>query len=235
MQMTFVISPMNRRVKILKRKRLRLDHMNISEIFYSLQGEGRFSGYPTIFVRTVGCNLRCSYCDTTYAYEGKKHMTISEILKVISSYPTQHVCITGGEPLLQEELDSLLDCLITKKYTITVETNGSKSIEALSSQENIMISLDVKCPSSGMHEYMNLENLEFLSHQDQLKCIIKNTDDYLYAKQVLATHTIVCPVFFQPVWGTNPQQLAQWILDDGLKVRLSLQLHKLLWGERQGV
>jgi len=209
--------------------------MNISEIFYSLQGEGRFSGFPTVFVRTAECNLRCSYCDTTYAYKGKNHMTIDEILDIISPYPTQHVCITGGEPLLQKDLTSLLDSLMHQNYTVSLETNGSISIDAISSRKNIMISLDIKCPSSGMHKHMDLRNLEFLRPQDQLKCIIKNHEDYTYAKQVLETHTVVCPVFFQPVWGTNPQPLAQWILDDGLKVRLSLQLHKVLWGEKRGV
>jgi len=209
--------------------------MKINEIFYSLQGEGALVGLPTVFIRTTGCNLRCSYCDTTYAYEEGTDLSLKQILRIIESYHCPSVCITGGEPLLQKDLMALLTTLQRKRYTICIETNGSRSVKQFCGKKNVMISLDIKCPSSGMHQKMNLHNIKLLSNTDQLKFIIKRKEDYDYAKHVITSYKPACMVFLQPVWGTDPQKLAAWILHDKLPVRLGLQLHKLLWGEKKGV
>ncbi len=207
--------------------------MKINEIFYSLQGEGKWMGLPNIFIRTTGCNLRCSFCDTKYAYDTGKTMNIKEVVKNIKNYPCKNVCITGGEPLMQDETLDLINILIKKGYKICLETNGSKNLEELVNKKSLMISLDIKCPSSKMHEKMQLENINLLEQKDQLKFVIKNKEDYSYAKKLINKYKPVCSVFFQPVWGINPKELAEWITNDGLNVQMSLQLHKILWGEKK--
>ncbi len=209
--------------------------MKINEIFYSLQGEGLLIGAPNIFLRTTGCNLRCTYCDTTYAYTNGTKMTIQEILDAIRKYPCNQVCVTGGEPLAQKETIKLLDSLIKKGYSVCLETNGSYNIKKLVGKKSLIISLDIKCPSSGSQEHMNMSNISALTNKDQLKFIIKNKEDYVYARNILQKYKPVCSVFFQPVWGTNPKKLASWILHDGLPIRFSVQLHKLIWGTKKGV
>jgi 7-carboxy-7-deazaguanine synthase len=209
--------------------------MKINEIFYSLQGEGLLVGIPSIFVRTSGCNLRCTYCDTTYAYTKGTEMKIQEILEEVKKYPCTYICVTGGEPLFQKETPKLIDSLLKKNYMVSLETNGSFSIKNLVGKKSFIISLDIKCPSSGFQDDMNMDNILSLSKDDQLKFIIKNKEDYLYAKEVLKKYDPICTVFFQPVWGTNPKKLASWILLDGLQVRLSIQLHKIVWGAKRGV
>jgi len=209
--------------------------MKINEIFYSIQGEGKWTGLPNIFIRTTGCNLRCSYCDTKYAYTTGEKMSVEEIMKKISKYPCKHVCITGGEPLLQKNNLDLIQTLVNKKYKISIETNGSLSIEEIAKIKPLIISLDVKCPSSDMNNEMNMNNIVFLRKKDQLKFVIKNEDDYIYAKKTIEKYNPICEVFFQPVWGTNPKILADWIKNDGLHVKLGLQLHKIIWGEEKGV
>jgi 7-carboxy-7-deazaguanine synthase len=209
--------------------------MKINEIFYSIQGEGAWSGKPNIFLRTAGCNLRCTYCDTTYAYLKGTEMTLSQIMTVLQKYPCKNICITGGEPLLQKELLTLVNRLLKKKYCICLETNGSCSIKRFTGKPGLLLSLDIKCPTSGMHKKMKFTNINYLTNKDQLKFIIKNKQDYYYAKKLLTTYTPKYPVFFQPVWGTDPKKLANWILTDGLNVHLGVQLHKILWGKKRGV
>ncbi|MDH7507293.1 MAG: radical SAM protein [Candidatus Thermoplasmatota archaeon] len=209
--------------------------MKINEIFYSIQGEGAWSGLPNIFIRTTGCNLRCSFCDTKYAYFKGKEMSIKEIIKKITQYPCNYVCITGGEPLLQKDITDLINKLLKKRYKICVETNGSMSIEKLLKKKTLMISLDIKCPSSSMHKNNFLENINFLRKHDQLKFVIKNKNDYEYAKKILETYKPACTVFLQPVWGKNPKNLAEWIINDGLNAKLGLQIHKIIWGEKRKV
>lgn len=209
--------------------------MKINEVFYSIQGEGKWSGLPNIFIRTTGCNLRCSFCDTKYAYDDGKEMNIEEILNNISKYPCKYVCLTGGEPLLQNEIVELIDGLIRRKYKVCIETNGSISLKKLFGKKSLMISLDVKCPSSNMHEKMYLKNISFLVKEDQLKFVIGNKNDYNYAKKIIYDYEPVCPVFLQPVWGTNATNLANWIIQDGLDAMLSLQIHKILWGNRREI
>jgi 7-carboxy-7-deazaguanine synthase len=209
--------------------------MKINEIFYSLQGEGLLTGTRSVFLRTTGCNLRCTYCDTIYAYEKGTTMSVQKILDMIKKFPCTHVCLTGGEPLLQKETPQLIDSLLKKKYTVCLETNGTRNIKKFVGKKSVIVSLDIKCPSSGSHEQMNIRNITYLQRKDQLKFVIKNKEDYEYAKKILEKYTPVCPVFFQPVWGTNPKRLASWILRDGLPVRLSLQMHKIIWGTKRGV
>jgi len=209
--------------------------MKINEIFYSMQGEGSWVGLPNIFIRTTGCNLRCSFCDTTYAYIHGVEMDVKEVVDEIQKYPCNYVCITGGEPLLQEETVELLDVLLQKKYAVCIETNGSINIEKLVGKKSLMISLDIKCPSSTMHDKMNFDNLSQLSCNDQLKFVINNKVDYEYAKKIMKKYKPQCIIFFQPVWGTDPKKLSSWILHDGLHVRIGLQLHKMIWGNTKGV
>ena len=149
--------------------------MKINEIFYSLQGEGKWAGLPNIFIRTSGCNLRCSYCDTKYAYEDGKEINIKDILSKIAKYNCKFVCLTGGEPLLQTNIIEFIETLLEKNYNIIVETNGSISIDNLIKYNSLIISLDIKCPSSNMAKKIKLENINFLKKEDQIKFVIKIT------------------------------------------------------------
>lgn len=209
--------------------------MKINEIFYSIQGEGQWMGIPNIFIRTTGCNLRCIYCDTTYAYEGGNQLDIDAILEKIKKYPCKKICITGGEPLLQKDLNLLIEELIDNNYEILIETNGSFDIEKIEKKKVILISLDIKCPSSEMHKEMNFENIEKILKKDQLKFVIKNKKDYDYAKDIIKKYKPKCRIYFQPVWKSNIKELAKWILEDDLDVILGVQLHKIIWGEKTGV
>lgn len=203
--------------------------MYINEIFKSIQGEGSWTGLPNIFIRTTGCNLRCTFCDTKYAYHSGKKMSIFQILKKVEEYSCRFICITGGEPLLQQDIGRLIDTLLEKKLHISIETNGSHPIAPFV-KKPIMISLDIKCPSSKMHQHMDFENLNYLRPQDQIKYVIKDKHDYEYAKNIITQYQPKCLIYFQPVWGVNPKRLWSWILDDDLPVRFGIQLHKILWG-----
>jgi len=209
--------------------------MLINEIFYSLQGEGKLTGKPTTFIRTTGCNLRCSYCDTKYSYKTGNERDIEEIMTIIKKYPTNHICLTGGEPLIQKDINDLISTLLKNEYNISIETNGSQPIEYIINHDSVFLSLDIKCPSSNMHEKMIFNNLLLLKKDDQVKFIIQNKNDYIYAKKILKNYKIKCSIFLQPVWGTDPQCIANYILEDGLNVQLGIQLHKILWGNKKGV
>ncbi|RLB60202.1 MAG: hypothetical protein DRG80_05635 [Deltaproteobacteria bacterium] len=206
--------------------------MKINEIFYSLQGEGIDAGLPTIFIRLTGCNLRCNYCDTRYAFYEGKYMAIDEILESIKKWNSRRVCITGGEPLLQKNVYGLIEKLLEKGYEISVETNGSISIMKLSKMD-VKIKMDIKLPSSGMHDKMLFGNISLLRGDDELKFIIWNRDDYKYAKDIIARYKPRCQIIMQPVWGSKIK-LAEWILKDELDARYSIQLHKILWGNERG-
>jgi len=212
--------------------------MKINEIFYSIQGEGKLTGYPTIFIRLTGCNLRCKYCDTKYAYYDGIEMQIKEILSKIENYPCKNVCVTGGEPLLQKETPTLIKKLLDRNYKVCLETNGSidiSDIVKIEPKDAVVISLDIKCPSSGMQDKMYFENVKYLGEKDQLKFIISDRDDYEYAKSIIYKLKPKCEIFMQPVWGWKPFKLTRWILDDGLNARLSLQLHKIIFENKKGV
>ncbi|UCF08444.1 MAG: radical SAM protein [Thermoplasmata archaeon] len=209
--------------------------MKINEIFHSIQGEGVYIGVPTTFIRTAGCNLRCEWCDTKYAYEEGEEMTISDIVMKVKEHPTIHVCMTGGEPLLQEDTVKLIQRLCAEGYQVSLETNGSQKIEELPCLESLLVNLDIKCPSSGMHEKMDYANIELLGPNDQLKFIIGDEQDYAYAKDVMAKYKPICNIIMMPVGGRELKKLAQWVLADGLNVRVLPQLHKLIWDEKRGV
>ena len=204
--------------------------MLINEIFYSLQGEGKLMGLPTVFIRTSTCNLRCSYCDTAFAYKEGTEMSIDTILKNIETYHCSHICITGGEPLLQKEVVTIIKQLIDLDYLCSIETNGSIDITPLLRFQPLVISLDVKCPSSRMSDQMDSENIRRLRPQDQIKFIIGDKQDFSYAIQILKDTDTPCPMYMQPVWGLDLSLLASWILDEHLPLRLGLQQHKIIWG-----
>ena len=207
--------------------------MKINEIFFSIQGEGILIGTPTIFIRTTGCNLRCSWCDTKYAYEDGKLMTVDEIIKEVKSYPSNHVCLTGGEPLMQSNAGLLIRRLLNRGYSLSIETNGSISIRNLVPTPRLVISMDMKCPSSGEADKMQFSEIKHLGEMDQIKFIIADDADYEYAKGIIAKYRPRCNVVFQPLWSSDTKALAENILQDGLRVLLLPQLQKIIWGERE--
>lgn len=214
--------------------------MKVCEIFYSIQGEGELAGYPTIFIRLTGCNLRCRYCDTEYAFYEGKEMGIDDIIERIRRYRSRYVCVTGGEPLLQREVLDLMETLLEDGYLVSLETNGSMSLEDVCMRlgkygDSFIISMDIKCPSSGMSERMRLENIDLLRENDQLKFVVLDEDDYNYAKDIISRYRPRCKIIIQPVWGTDVRKIAELMLKDGLQARLSLQIHKIIWRDRRGI
>ena len=210
--------------------------LKVSEIFHSIQGESSWSGRPCVFVRLTGCNLRCAYCDTRYAYEQGRLMEIPEILEQVRRLRCDLVEVTGGEPLIQEETPSLVDGLIGGGHTVLLETNGSIDISGV--DRRCARIMDIKCPSSGMAGQNDLRNLKRLRARDELKFVIGNRRDYEFAKDILPTLPAArIKINFSPVFGAlAPRSLAEWILDDRLAVRLNIQLHKIIWGpEATGV
>jgi len=208
--------------------------MKINEIFYSLQGEGIWTGLPNVFIRITGCNLRCSFCDTKYAYYEGEEMEIKQIINKISKYNCKFICLTGGEPLIQDETLDLIKALVLKNYEIYLETNGSIDIKNIINISNLIISLDIKCPSSNMQGNNYLDNIDLLKKKDQLKFVIKDNEDYEYAKKIINKYKPKCLIYFQSVWGIRPDILARKILKDKINVRLGIQLHKILWGDKRG-
>lgn len=212
--------------------------MRITEIFHSLQGEGLHAGLPTVFVRTTGCPLRCSWCDSAYSFYGGEDLGVDEILDEVESYPAERVCFTGGEPLVQKEAPELVQRLLDGDYHVVVETSGSLELGdylEMQPREHLCLSVDVKCPSSGMEDENELGELERLAAHDQVKFVIGSEEDYEYARDVMRKTETDAQLVVQPVWGANETWLAERVLEDGLDVRFSVQMHKLLWGEKPGV
>lgn len=208
--------------------------MRVCEIFNSIQGEGLTMGAPTVFVRAVGCNLRCSWCDTGYSFEGGTDMTVEEILEEVGD--CFRVCFTGGEPMLQSDAVELIERLVSKGIQVVLETNGSVDLSEVPRDPLVMISMDIKCPSSGMTDRMMLSNIDLLSSKDQLKFVIKDQADLDFAVGFVRSHRIPCPVIFGPVGGTGRLEwLVDRVLREHLDVRVLPQLHKIIWGDRQGV
>lgn len=206
--------------------------LTVNEIFYSIQGESSFAGRPCAFVRLTGCNLRCSYCDTQYAYDDGEELGLETVISRVSTFECPLVEITGGEPLVQDETPALIQVLLEEGFTVLLETNGSLDISSVDSR--CVRILDVKCPSSGQAHRNDLTNLEKLSSLDEVKFVIGNREDFEFAKQIMGQmhgrpREVSC-VHFSPVFGKmKPATLARWILDDHLPVRLQLQLHKIIW------
>jgi 7-carboxy-7-deazaguanine synthase len=210
-----------------------LNSLRVNEIFKSIQGESTYAGMPCVFVRLTGCNLRCSYCDTTYAYEEGIDMSVNEIVKEIEGYACKNVCITGGEPLLQKNVYKLINLLKTKSYKIFVETNGAMNIDLLPG--NIIRIMDVKCPDSGMNKKIDWRNLERLRGDDEVKFVLSSKKDYEWAKKIVRKHNLPdkTNVLFGSAYGKlKPKSLAGWILKDRLNVRLQLQLHRIIWPDK---
>ena len=207
--------------------------LNITEIFYSLQGEAREVGIPTVFVRLTGCPLRCNYCDTAYAFKGNNPLSIEQILAEISKYKTHYVCVTGGEPMAQSNCLSLLDTLIEKGYKVSMETSGSIDISKVN--KNVSIVMDLKTPSSTEQHQNRYENIALLENKDQLKFVIASRLDFDWCCSILEDYEILSDILFSPVYESlKPAQLADWILEKQLNVRLQVQLHKILWGDEKG-
>ena len=211
----------------------------MNEIFYSIQGEGTAMGMPTVFLRLFACDLRCSWCDTMYAVEGTEFtdMTQEQVLSEIIRYECKNVCITGGEPLIQrKELVPLAEELVNRGYSIVLETSGHKEPPEIFRTDSCVISMDCKCPSSGMENKMDFSLFEQLREKDQLKFVINDIKDYNYAKKVINNHKIRSSLIFQPVYGSDLTWLGESVLQDKLhNVRVMPQLHKLMWGEKKGV
>lgn len=208
--------------------------MRIIEIFHSLQGEGPLTGVRTSFVRTARCNLRCSWCDTTYSFGRGVERSVTSILEEVESHGTHHVCLTGGEPLLQNESVLLVRELSERRYTTVIETGGSLDVSPYLPYARTRLSLDVKCPSSRMERRMLWGNLPKLRRADVLKFVVADRRDYEYAKGVVAERPSKAEIVFQPVWGVPPGPIADWVLEDRLDARVMLQEHKVLWGEVPG-
>lgn len=213
--------------------------MKVSEIFYSLQGEGVQIGQPTVFLRLFACDLRCSWCDTMYAVEGSDFLEMSEdrIVAKITKYNCDRVCITGGEPLIQKkELVPLTERLLDDGYFIVLETSGHKKPPEIFESSSCLISMDCKCPSSGMEDRMDFSLFEDLRSKDQLKFVISDEKDYVYARNMLSRYDIKASVVFQPVHGKSITWLTEKVLEDKLNsIRVLPQLHKMVWGEKRGV
>ena len=208
-------------------------NLNINEIFYSLQGEAREVGLPTVFVRLTGCPLRCTYCDTEYAFKGNNPLTIDEILTEVKKYNTRYVCVTGGEPLAQINCHVLLDALIKNDYKVSLETSGS--IDITDVNPDVSIVMDVKTPSSGESKQNKYDNIDKLKTKDQLKFVIGSKEDFDWSVDILNKYPTLAGVLFSPVFDEiTPTQLADWILDKQLNVRMQVQMHKLLWGDEPG-
>jgi len=210
--------------------------LKIFEIFYSLQGESSRVGLPTIFIRLSGCPMRCHYCDTAYAFQGGSMMTIDEIIKTIKKYDTPYVTVTGGEPLAQKEVLSLLKVLADQNYEVSLETGCGLSIKEV--DPRIKIILDIKTPESGEEKKNHWDNLNLIHSKDEIKFVLCSREDYDWAKKILNQYKLAekCDVLFSPVYqNLNTTNLGNWILEDQLPVRMQIQLHKLLWGEKPGV
>lgn len=208
-----------------------MQRFEITEIFHSIQGESTYTGLPCVFVRLSGCNLRCSYCDTEYSHEKGEIMTIEEILHKIDSYKCGLVELTGGEPLFQHGTQDLVSSLLSKGYKVLMETNGSLDIDLV--DRRCVRIVDVKCPSSGMSEKNNFANMNRLTEKDQLKFVISDKIDFNYMAAILNKYNPQLQygsILAAPVAGIlKPAQLASWILESNMEIRMQLQLHRQIW------
>lgn len=209
--------------------------LRVSEIFHSLQGESTRVGLPTVFVRLTGCPLRCTWCDTTYAFAGGEALAVSTILERVAAFDCPTVCVTGGEPLAQVACLPLLTALCDAGYAVSLETSGALDISGI--DPRVARIVDIKAPDSGEVAKNRWENLDALRPTDEIKFVLASRADYDWAKSALAGRRLdrLCPVLFSPVWDSlPPAELAQWILGDHLPVRFQLQLHKVIWGNERG-
>lgn len=205
--------------------------MTVNEIFYSIQGESSHAGRPCVFVRLTACDLRCSWCDTAYAFHEGRRQTVAEVLDQVDRYGCPLVEVTGGEPLLQEEVYALMGALVARGKTVLLETGGHRSTARVPPE--VITVLDVKCPGSGECHRNDWSNLDRLRPHDEVKFVIRDRPDFEFARDVVARHRLgerAAAVHFSPVHGVlEPRALAGWVLAEGLPVRVQLQLHKYIW------
>jgi 7-carboxy-7-deazaguanine synthase len=207
----------------------------VTEIFYSLQGETRTVGLPTVFVRLTGCPLRCTFCDTAYAFHGGEKMAISDIVDEVKTYQPRYVTVTGGEPLAQKTCFPLLTALCDLGVEVSLETCGAMDISEV--DPRVICVMDLKTPGSGEEAKNRYDNIALLKQTDQLKFVICNRDDYDWAVEKLQEYDLVakCDVLFSPIHGLlNPAVLADWVVADNLAVRMQIQMHKYLWNDEPG-
>jgi 7-carboxy-7-deazaguanine synthase len=211
--------------------------IKINEIYLSIQGESSHTGLPCVFVRLTGCNLRCVWCDTAYAFHEGKTQSIDQTLKDVKIFGINLVEITGGEPLMQEDVYPLMEALLENGYKVMLETGGSLSLGKV--PRDVIKVLDLKCPGSGEHKKNNLDNLKLLAPHDEVKFVILDRRDYEWSRDLIKKQKIneTAPILFSPVYGKlELKELVKWILEDRLPVRLQTQLHKIIWSkETQGV
>ena len=225
-----VISPAIEHALELKPARIKL-----TEIFLSIQGESDSVGWPTVFVRLTGCPLRCHYCDTAYAFHGGEWFAVESVLERVASYATRHVCVTGGEPLAQKGCAQLLTALCDAGYAVSLETSGAIDISKVDSRVTRVV--DVKTPASGEVTRNRLQDLALLRREEQIKFVLCDRADFEWARDLVRERSLdrVCTVLFSPSYQQLPaHELAQWVLDERLPVRLQIQLHKYLWGDAPG-
>ncbi|MEC5384781.1 7-carboxy-7-deazaguanine synthase QueE [Uliginosibacterium sp. H3] len=211
------------------------ERLRITEIFFSVQGETSRAGLPTVFVRLTGCPLRCTWCDTEYAFHGGAYQHIDDILAEVARHGTPYVCVTGGEPLAQKPCLTLLSALCDAGYSVSLETSGALDISAVDARVSKI--MDLKAPGSGEVDKNLWDNLAHLTPRDELKLVLAHEADYLWAREQFETRALakLCPVLFSPVQGSlKPADLAEWVLRDKLAVRMQVQLHKVIWGNQQG-
>ena len=208
--------------------------MKVCEVFRSLQGEGKKIGVPTFFIRTVGCNLKCSWCDTQYATsEPGEDLSVDEIMEFVKD--EKDVCLTGGEPMLQKDTLELLGRLSKAGKIVVLETNGSISVKDVPDSDNIIISMDIKCPCSEMQDRMDFGNIALLKKKDQLKFVISDGADLEYAIGILEKYSPKCEVIFTPVGGMDIEPLAEEVVERRIDARVLPQLHKIIWGNKRAV
>jgi len=209
--------------------------LRVSEIFYSLQGESLTTGLPTVFIRLTGCPLRCTYCDTEYAFYGGQSMPVSQVMAEVGRYSARYVTVTGGEPLAQRSCLGLLRALCDEGYDVSLETSGALDIGVV--DERVTKVMDIKTPGSGEADKNLYANIDQLTRRDQIKFVLRDRSDYEWARAKLDEYKLssVCEVLFAPAWRQlDAGELGGWILEDGLNVRLQIQLHKILWGDVRG-
>lgn len=212
--------------------------MRVNEVFYSIQGESSYAGWTCALIRLAACDLRCTYCDTEYAFYEGREMSIEQILREIEAYPTRLALVTGGEPMLQDEVHALFQALLSRGYTVCLETGGHISLASV--DERVHKIMDLKCPSSGMMNRNDYSNIGHLTPNDEVKFVVGDREDFDWACRVISGYDLpskVRNVLFSPVFGKlDYALLAGWVLDCGLRVRMQIQLHKVIWpGVERGI
>jgi 7-carboxy-7-deazaguanine synthase len=209
----------------------KVSELKVTEVFFSMQGESSFVGWPTVFVRLSGCNMRCEWCDTTYAFEGGETYSFDDLFNMIAQYDCRRICVTGGEPLIQEDVHPFMAALCDKGYIVSLETSGCAPTKNV--DPRVYVILDIKCPGSKMAAYNIWENIDNLRAHDEVKFVIKDRADYEWAKGVCAKYDIsgkTAMVLFSPVYGAlAAHDLVAWTLEDNIDVRINIQLHKYVW------